>query len=121
MFVKSLLMMYKGDDWMDYINVSSNYYIEKVVSSDLFDIYILTIKSGEFIPLSRHSKIECWFKILIGTLTEVIYYVKGKTAYTKVLKTERVSYINNETCCYGLYNKGDNIAVVIHVCSKIII
>ena len=114
-----ILNKYNGYDWNEYVKINeSNYNREKVYEDDLFEILIITWNINQKASIHDHSENGCFLKILDGgELEEILYDNKCNELNTKILKTNEISYMDNNIGYHSIINNSPKIVVSIHIYS----
>jgi cysteine dioxygenase len=116
--VGEILKDYIGVDWIEYMKINEARYNRiKVYSNDKFEIFIITWNVNQTSDIHDHSDNGCYVKILSGELIEGLYTKKFLLERENILKNKSVSFMHNDIGYHCIENKGDKVAVSIHIYS----
>ena len=116
--VKDILLYYSGEDWNNYVEISSSKYLKKLVcKTDNYDMYIITWDKNQVSPIHDHSLNGCVYKILEGNIIENIYDKDLKLNCTNIVNKNNCGCICNDIGYHSMNNDYDNICVSLHVYS----
>ena len=119
--IVDIVKKYNGSDWKKYIDNTNNnkdYNKKKIdiVNNNYFDMYVVSWNNNKKSSIHDHSVNGCIMKVLHGNLKEYIYDKNLKPISSKIIKTNDVSFIDNNIGYHSIRNI-DDVSNTLHIYS----